>query len=134
MMIRLFCLLYILLITDYKHFLLPIELNLTLLFFSICSAALSIYTNITHALIGAVFGYTVLYVTNFIYNRISSQFPEFSYIITLTHTINKKWSAYIETQDLYLKNRKIFDDIELIFLIKEGSSDNFLSQIDQFFK
>ncbi len=40
-----------------------------------------------------------VFVTNFIYNRISSQFPEFSYIITLTHTINKKWSAYIETQD-----------------------------------
>lgn len=40
-----------------------------------------------------------VFVTNFIYNRISSQFPEFSYILTLTHTINKKWSAYIETQD-----------------------------------
>ena len=46
-----------------------------------------------------------VFVTNFIYNKISSDFPEFSYILTLTHTINKKWSAYIETQnfssDLY---------------------------------
>ena len=46
-----------------------------------------------------------VFVTNFIYNRISSNFPEFSYILTLTHTINEKWSAYIETQnfssDLY---------------------------------
>ena len=33
---------------------------------------------------------------NFIYNRISSEFPEFSYILTLTHTINKNWSVYIE--------------------------------------
>ena len=46
-----------------------------------------------------------VFVTNFIFNRISSDFPEFSYILTLTHTINEKWSAYIETQnfssDLY---------------------------------
>ncbi len=46
-----------------------------------------------------------VFVTNFIYNRISSDFPEFSYILSLTHTINEKWSAYIETQnfssDLY---------------------------------
>ena len=46
-----------------------------------------------------------VFVTNFIYNRISSDFPEFSYILALTHTINEKWSAYIETQnfssDLY---------------------------------
>ncbi len=46
-----------------------------------------------------------VFVTNFIYNRISSNFPEFSYILSLTHTINEKWSAYIETQnfssDLY---------------------------------
>ena len=46
-----------------------------------------------------------VFVTNFIYNRISSDFPEFSYILSLTHTINEKWSTYIETQnfssDLY---------------------------------
>ena len=40
-----------------------------------------------------------VFVTNFIYNRISTEFPEFSYILTLTHTINKYWSVYIETQD-----------------------------------
>jgi len=37
-------------------------------------------------------------------------------------------------KDLYLNNKKIFDDIELIFIIKEESSDNFFSQIDHFFK
>ncbi len=40
-----------------------------------------------------------VFVTNYIYNRISTEFPEFSYILTLTHTINKYWSVYIETQD-----------------------------------
>ena len=40
-----------------------------------------------------------VFVTNFIYNRISSGFPELSYILTLTHTINKNWSVYIEYQD-----------------------------------
>ena len=69
LLLVIFCLLYILLITDYKHFLLPIELNLALLVFSICSAVLNIHTNIMHALIGAFFGYIVLYVINFIYKK-----------------------------------------------------------------
>ena len=41
-----------------------------------------------------------VFITNFIYNKISSDFPEFSYILTLTHTINEKWSTYIETQNI----------------------------------
>ena len=36
-------------------------------------------------------------------------------------------------KDLYLKNKIIFDDIELIFLIKEGTSENFFPQVDHFF-
>ena len=47
-----------------------------------------------------------VFVTNFIYNKISSEFPEFSYILSLTHTINEKWSTYIETQNfsvIYIK-------------------------------
>ena len=30
-------------------------------------------------------------------------------------------------------NKIIFDDIELIFLIKEGTSENFFPQVDHFF-
>ena len=37
-------------------------------------------------------------------------------------------------KDLYLKNKIIFDDIELIFLIKEGTSENLFPQVDHFFK
>tara|TARA_B100001250_G_scaffold410052_1_gene435705 strand:- start:96 stop:809 length:714 start_codon:yes stop_codon:yes gene_type:complete len=35
-------------------------------------------------------------------------------------------------KDLYLKNKIIFDDIESIFIIEEGSSENFYSQVDIF--
>ena len=35
--------------------------------------------------------------------------------------------------NLYLKNKIIFDDIELIFLINEGTSENFFPQVDHFF-
>ena len=37
-------------------------------------------------------------------------------------------------KEIYLKNKIIFDDIELIFIIKEGSSEDFFPQIDRFFK
>ena len=48
----------------------------------------------------------MVFVTNFIYNRISSDFPEFSYILSLTHTINEKWSTYVKLrtfQVIYIK-------------------------------
>lgn len=41
---------------------------------------------------------TWVFVTNFMYNRILSAYPEINYILTLTHTINPLWSVYIETQ------------------------------------
>ena len=48
---------------------------------------------------------TWVFVTNFTYNRILTDFPEINYILTLTHTINPLWSVYLETQgyssDLY---------------------------------
>ncbi|MGB1971439.1 MAG: transporter [Flavobacteriaceae bacterium] len=49
---------------------------------------------------------TWVLVTNFTYNRIISAFPDFNYILTLTHTVNPLWSVYIETQghnsDIYI--------------------------------
>lgn len=72
LLLVIFCLLYILLVTDFKDFILPLELNLALLFFSLCSALNNIYTNITHALIGALLGYTVLFIINFIYKKLKS--------------------------------------------------------------
>ena len=46
-----------------------------------------------------------VFVTNFIYDRFLSDYPEINYILTLTHAINNYWSVYIENQgfksDLY---------------------------------
>jgi hypothetical protein len=41
---------------------------------------------------------TWVFVTNFSYNRIATDYPEISYILTLTHTFNPVWSVYIENQ------------------------------------
>lgn len=43
---------------------------------------------------------TWVFVTNFSYNRIASDFPEFAYILTLTHTFSPKWSVYMETHSV----------------------------------
>ena len=44
---------------------------------------------------------TWVFVTNFSYDRIASNFPEQSYILTLTHTFSPKWSVYMENQGIY---------------------------------
>jgi hypothetical protein len=44
---------------------------------------------------------TWVFVTNFSYNRIASDFAEQSYILTLTHTFSPKWSVYMENQGIY---------------------------------
>ena len=41
---------------------------------------------------------TWVFVTNVTYDRIITDFPDLSYILTLTHTINPLWSIYLETQ------------------------------------
>ena len=41
-----------------------------------------------------------VFVTNFIYDRFLSDYPEINYILTLTHTINNYWSVYVENQGL----------------------------------
>ena len=77
---------------------------------------------------------TWVFVTNFTYNRILTDFPEMSYILTLTHTINPLWSVYLETQgyasDIYTD--QIFrtgaaylltDDIQLEATIGANTKD-----------
>ena len=44
---------------------------------------------------------TWVFVTNFSYNRIASDFSELGYILTLTHTFSPKWSVYMENQGIY---------------------------------
>lgn len=39
-----------------------------------------------------------VFVTNFSYSRLLSEYPEMSYILTLTHTFHPLWSVYIENQ------------------------------------
>jgi len=43
---------------------------------------------------------TWVFVTNFTYDRILSNYIEKNYILTLTHTFDPKWSIYIETQGI----------------------------------
>ncbi len=49
-----------------------------------------------------------VYVMNFIYNRFTTDYPEFQYILTLTKSINKKWVVFAEAQgidnDIYADN------------------------------
>ena len=44
---------------------------------------------------------TWVFVTNFTLNRISSKYPEKSYILTLTHSFNPRGSVYIENQGIF---------------------------------
>ncbi len=44
---------------------------------------------------------TWVFVTNFSYNRIITDYPEMSYILTLTHTFSPKWSIYLENHGIY---------------------------------
>ena len=43
---------------------------------------------------------TWVFVSNLTYNRFLSDFPEFNYILTLTHTFDPIWSAYLEYQGI----------------------------------
>ncbi len=49
-----------------------------------------------------------VYVMNFIYNRFTTDYPEFQYILTLTKAINQKWVVFAEAQgidnDIYADN------------------------------
>lgn len=41
-----------------------------------------------------------VFVTNIIYNYITTDYPSLSYILTLTKGINEKWSAFVENQGI----------------------------------
>lgn len=43
---------------------------------------------------------TWVFVTNFSYDRYLSDYPEKSYILTLTHTFHPLWSVYVENQGI----------------------------------
>ena len=43
---------------------------------------------------------TWVFVSNVTLNRFPSDYPELSYILTLTHTLNPLWSVYLETQGI----------------------------------
>lgn len=49
-----------------------------------------------------------VYVMNFVYNRFTTDYPEFQYILTLTKSINEQWVVFAEAQgidnDLYADN------------------------------
>ncbi len=42
-------------------------------------------------------------ITNFFYDKIGSDFSEFSYIITATQNFNDRWSAFFENQGVFQK-------------------------------
>ena len=58
---------------------------------------------------------TWVFVTNFNYNRYLSKYPEMSYVLTLTHTIDSYWSVYVENQAF---KSDIFQD----FLFRFGTA------------
>lgn len=40
-------------------------------------------------------------ITNFYYDKIGTDFSEFSYIVTATYNFNYRWSAFVENQTVY---------------------------------
>jgi hypothetical protein len=44
-------------------------------------------------------------ITNFFYDKIGTEFSEFSYIITGTYTFDSRWSAFLENQTVFQKNQ-----------------------------
>jgi hypothetical protein len=44
-------------------------------------------------------------ISNFYYDKIGTDFAEFSYIITGTYNFNNRWSAFFENQTIFQKNQ-----------------------------
>jgi hypothetical protein len=44
-------------------------------------------------------------ITNFYYDKIGTDFSEFSYIVTGTYTFSDRWSAFFENQTLFQKHQ-----------------------------
>ncbi len=51
---------------------------------------------------------TWVFVTNFSYNRYLSDYPEKSYVLTLTHAFHPLWSVFIENQGVFGERYKDF--------------------------
>ncbi|MGA1546110.1 MAG: transporter [Flavobacteriaceae bacterium] len=64
---------------------------------------------------------TWVFVTNFNYDRYLSDYPEMSYLLTLTHTLNPYWSVYIENQGI---KSDLFQDMLYRFGAAYLYSDN----------
>jgi len=64
---------------------------------------------------------TWVFVTNFTYDRYLSDYPEISYILTLTHTLDPYWSVYVEHQG---SKSDLFRDSIFRFGIANLYSDN----------
>ncbi|PQJ74858.1 transporter [Polaribacter gangjinensis] len=43
-------------------------------------------------------------ITNIFYDKVGTDFPEFSYIITATQNFNQRWSGFIENQTIFQEN------------------------------
>jgi hypothetical protein len=43
-------------------------------------------------------------ITNIFYDKVGTDFPEFSYIITATQNFNGRWSGFIENQTIFQQN------------------------------
>ena len=44
-------------------------------------------------------------ITNFFYDKIGTDFAEFSYIVTGTYNFNNRWSTFFENQTIFLKKQ-----------------------------
>ena len=44
-------------------------------------------------------------ISNFYYDKIGTDFAEFSYIVTGTYNFNNRWSAFLENQTIFQKNQ-----------------------------
>ena len=64
---------------------------------------------------------TWVFVTNFTYDRYLSLYPEMSYILTLTHTLDPLWSVYLEHQG---QKSDLFNDYLFRFGAAYLYSDN----------
>ena len=43
-------------------------------------------------------------ITNIFYDKVGTDFPEFSYIITATQNFNQRWSGFLENQTIFQEN------------------------------
>ena len=72
-------------------------------------------------------------ITNFFYDKIGTDFEEYSYIVTGTFNFGSRWSSFFENQAIFQKNRNTFNiGTGLAFLYNKNlqinTSGRFLSE------